>query len=168
MFSAGLVALGAQISFVPAIAAIPEILTLNDAVALALQNNRNVQNAAAEAEKTDAALAALRTRRYPNLNLRYTGAQQLNALDFEFKRGSLGNLSSGEAIPTTDTIIPTPRQWENQGQAVMAHPLAQLYRLSLEIEQVGLAKTAAEEQYRQGRTAVVNDVRKAYFGILES
>ena len=39
MFSAGLVALGAQISFVPAIAAIPEILTLNDAVALALRYN---------------------------------------------------------------------------------------------------------------------------------
>jgi len=50
----------------------------------------------------------------------------------------------------------------------MAQPLAQLYRLSLEIDQVGLAKTAAEEQYRQSRTAVVNDVRKAYFGILES
>ena len=168
LFTAGLVALGGQIAFVPAIAATPEILTLEDAVALALQNNRNVQNAAAEAEKTDAALAALRTRRYPNLNLRYTGAQQLNALDFEFKRGSLGNLSSGEAIPTTDTIIPTPRQWENQGQAVMAQPLAQLYRLSLEIDQVGLAKTAAEEKYRQSRTAVVNDVRKTYFGILES
>jgi len=145
-----------------------DILTLEDAVALALKNNRNVQSAAVEVEKADAGIAALRTRRYPQLNLRYTGAQQLSPLDFEFQRGSLGSISSGEVIPTADTKISTPKQWENQGQALVAQPLAQLYRISLEIEQYGLVKNIAEEQHRNARTSVINDVRKAYFGILET
>ncbi len=145
-----------------------EVLSLEDAIGFALKNNRNIRNAAAEIEKADAAIAALRTRRYPNLNLRYTGAQQLSALDFEFKRGSLGSLSTGELIPPMDTKISTPKQWENQGQALVAQPLAQLYRLSLEIDRYGLVKNIAEEQYRHARSAVINDVRKAYLGILET
>jgi len=144
------------------------VLTLDDAIALALKNNRTVQSAALEMEKADAGIAALRTRRYPQLNLRYTGAQQLSPLDFEFQRGSLGSISSGEVIPTADTKISTPKQWENQGQALVAQPLAQLYRISLEIEQYGLVKNIAEEQHRNARTSVINDVRKAYFGILET
>ena len=47
-----------------------EVLSLEDAIGFALKNNRNIRNAAAEIEKADAAIAALRTRRYPNLNLR--------------------------------------------------------------------------------------------------
>jgi len=151
----------------PAVTA-EDVLTLDDAIALALKNNRNVQNAALEMEKADAGIAALRTRRYPQLNLRYTGAQQLSPLDFEFQRGSLGSIATGEVIPTADTKISTPKQWENQGQALVAQPLAQLYRISLEIEQYGLVKNIAEEQHRNARTSVINDVRKAYLGILET
>lgn len=152
----------------PAITAAETILSLDEAIAIALQGNRNMQNAAEEVEKTAAGIAALRTRRYPQLNLRYTGGQQLTPLDFFFPRGSLGSLSSGEVIPTTDTKISTPMQWENQGQALVAQPVAQLYRLSLEIERYELQKNIAEEQYLAARLSVINDVRKAYLGILET
>ncbi len=153
--------------FLPVVMA-EDVLSLDDAIALAMKNNRNVQSAALEIEKADAVIAALRTRRYPQLNLRYTGAQQLSPLDFEFQRGALGSISTGELIPTSDTKISTPKQWENQGQALVAQPLAQLYRISLEVEQYGLVKNIAEEQHRNARTSVINDVRKAYFGILET
>jgi len=145
-----------------------DILSLDDAIALALKNNRNVQSAGVEKKKPAAGIPPPPPRRYPQLNLRYTGAQQLSPLDFEFQRGSLGSISTGEVIPTTDTKISTPKQWENQGQALVAQPLAQLYRISLEIEQYGLMKNIAEEQHRNARSSVINDVRKAYFGILET
>ena len=145
-----------------------DVLSLDDAIAIAMKNNRTVQTATMEMEKNDAGIAALRTRRYPQLNLRYTGAQQLTPLDFTFQRGSLGTISTGEAIPTTDITISNPKEWGNQGQALVSQPISQLYRISLEIEQYGLVKNIAEEQHRNAKTSVINDVRKAYFGILET
>jgi outer membrane protein TolC len=46
-----------------------ELLTLEQALALALQANRNVENAALEVRKAEDSVAAVRTRRLPILHL---------------------------------------------------------------------------------------------------
>ena len=46
-----------------------EILTLDQAIQIALRNNRSAQNARLEADKANDKTAALRTRRLPSLKL---------------------------------------------------------------------------------------------------
>ena len=87
-----------------------EILTLERAVTLALQNNRQVSNAALEVGKSEDGIAAFKTKRLPALKLDLTEAEPLTSIDLKFKQGDLGSAPSTGPIPPTNTTIRTPRK----------------------------------------------------------
>src|ERR1700741_4321915 len=59
-----------------------ETLTLEQAVAVALENNRGLRSSGLEAEKAQDKLNANRTRQFPNISIYALGAQQLQSFDF--------------------------------------------------------------------------------------
>ncbi|HET8674288.1 MAG TPA: hypothetical protein VFO63_00755, partial [Blastocatellia bacterium] len=61
-----------------------EVLTLEQAVALALRDNPQIKNAALDVSKPEREFAALRTRRLPNFSFEAIGSQQLTPMDFTF------------------------------------------------------------------------------------
>jgi hypothetical protein len=68
---------------------VEEVIALEQAIIIALENNRQVKNAVLEISKTNEQIAAARTKRYPNFFLSVLGARLLQTATFEFPKGSM-------------------------------------------------------------------------------
>src|SRR6478672_11975657 len=68
----------------------PPLLTLDDAMSLALINNRLVKNSELEARKFDFRVSTAQTRRLPQLQFNVLGGQLLHSFDFRFDQGACG------------------------------------------------------------------------------
>ena len=66
------------------------VLTLDQAIATALKNNREAKNARLEIEKADDKLHAYRTRRLPSFKISSLVSQPLNSFDTVFEKGVFG------------------------------------------------------------------------------
>ena len=144
------------------------LLTLEEAVRTALQDNRQVKNAALEVSKSEHTLAAVRTRRWPNFevivgeNWLLTPQQNFNALG-----GLPGVLPIPIPVSTPNSLIPSRQPTAIMG-GLMAQPLSQQYRVGLNISMHDVMRDIAREQLRAKRQAVVNDVKRLYYGILQT
>jgi outer membrane protein len=145
-----------------------EVLSLEDAISLALRDNRQVKNAQLAVGKAEDQAAATRTFRLPKFQFNALAGQQLVGLDFTLARGVLGNYAGVGPIPDRDVRLSTPSRPTAIlfGQATM--PLSQQHRLGLNVKQVGLSGDLAREQLRAQEQAVVNNVKRTYYAILQT
>src|SRR5262245_47818148 len=142
-----------------------ELLTLDQAIALALGANHSVRAAELEAGKTGDILAATRTRRLPSINVFSWTAEQLvkpQAVDV------------GILAPT---IFPGVGPFFSVGIARRPHtvfaglilqPLSQQYQLGLNVEQAKLGRTIEGERLRLVKQSTIDRVKQTYYGILQS
>lgn len=144
-----------------------ETLTLEQAIALALGENRQVKSAAIEVEKYSDKLAALRTKRLPEFKFSTTASQLLTPISYTFEKGAFGNYPGIGPIPNETTEITTPRRPTFYVSGEINQPLSQLYRIKLNLKQMGVGQEIASEQLRLQRQAIVNDVKRAYYAILQ-
>jgi outer membrane protein TolC len=107
-----------------------EVLTLEQAVALALEGNRTVRNAELEVSKAEDRLAAARTHRLPSLKFNSFSSLLLQRIDFLFKQGDFGTFPTGTPNPSQDVTISTPRTFNLFVYASADQPLSQLYRIT--------------------------------------
>src|SRR6201993_2375648 len=70
------------------------LLTLDDAVTLALQHNRLVKNSVLEAQKFDFQVSTARSRRKPQFQFSMLGGGLLQPFDFTIPKGALGTFPS--------------------------------------------------------------------------
>src|SRR5262245_56314463 len=145
-----------------------EVLTLDEAIALALRDNRQVKNAALEVYKFPDRLAAARTRRLPEFKFNALGSQLLSSLDFKFEQGVFGSYPNGAPNPATDSVISTPRRPTFVLAGQINQPLSQLYSIGLKLKQLGVGREIAERQTEAQRQAVVNNVKRTYYAILQT
>ena len=145
-----------------------ETLTVENAVALALRDNRMVKNAAQEVQKAEDDVAISRTRRLPVFDFTFFGSQLLTPVEFEFERGVFGTFPSTGPIPGSDTPITTPRRPNELILASASQPLSQLYKIGLGVRMNQLNIDIAREQLRLQKQSVVNDVKQLYYKILQS
>src|SRR5215475_14584623 len=88
----------------------PRILTLDEAIHLAVSNNRSLKITSLEVDKSKWQIAETKTKRLPSFSVTVLGSQLLNEVSFNFPAGSFGNLPGVGPFPTNDTKITTPRQ----------------------------------------------------------
>jgi outer membrane protein TolC len=144
------------------------LLTLEEAVNAALQDNRQVKNAALDVSKSGHMLAAVRTRRLPNFevivgeNWLLNPPQNFNALG-----GTPGVLPIPIPITSAPDLV-SSRQPTALMTGLMAQPLSQQYRIGLNISMHGVMRDITREQLRAKRQDVVNDVKRTYFNILQT
>src|SRR4029077_16297337 len=79
-----------------------ELLTLDRAVMLALQNNRQGNNATLEVGKSEDGIAAFKTKLLQAFKLDVTEAEPLTPIDLKFKQGDLGSAPLTGPIPATN------------------------------------------------------------------
>src|SRR5262245_51290654 len=91
-----------------ATAANAQTLSLDEAIALALDHNRTVANAAIAVDKADRDIADARTRRLPSFTVEAQASQLLRPVDVTFSRGAFGTVPGIGPIPTEDATITTP------------------------------------------------------------
>ena len=87
------------------------LLTLDDAVSLALENNRLVKNSSLEARKFDFKVSTARSRRLPQFQFAVLGGELLQPFNFTVPAGSLGTYPSTGPVPSTNSKIHTPAQF---------------------------------------------------------
>src|SRR5262249_53179687 len=91
----------------PASTQIP-MLTLEEAVSIAQENNRTIKNAVLASSIAADQIAEARTYRFPSLNVYGLGSQLLTPVDFSFQRALFGTFPGTGPIPAVDTKIHTP------------------------------------------------------------
>ena len=145
-----------------------EILSLDRVIAMALEHNRQLQASALDIQRAEDRLAALRTRRLPALSFSALGGQRLTRLDFVFNSGAFGTFPGIGPVPSQTTTIQTPLQPAGLLMGRIAQPLSQQYKLGLGIEQLKLGRQIAVELDRQQKQAIVEQVKRAYYEILQT
>lgn len=144
------------------------VLTLEEAVSVALEHNRPVRISALEVEKLDEAVSATRTHRLPVFKVSILGSTLLAPFSFEFEEGAFGQDSNGQPIPAKDTDITTPRRLTGYFVNSVSQPLSQLYKIDLGLHAQELQREIGREDLRLKRQDVRNKVTRLYYGLAQS
>src|SRR6476661_6005669 len=150
------------------VAAPAEVLTLDQAISLALRDNRDVMNAHLSIGKAEDGVAAAQTYRLPKFEFNALAGQQLVSPDFTFTKGVLGNYANVGPIPDRDIKMSTPSRPTAILFAQVTQPLSQLHRIRLNIKQAALLTDVAREQLRGQEQSVLNNVKRTYYAIVQT
>jgi outer membrane protein TolC len=144
-----------------------EILTLDKAIDLALVNNRSAKNARLEIEKNNERTAGARTRMLPGFQMNALVSKPLTTFDTTFEKGVFGVTPSGP-IPNEDTVITSSTNPTAAIVGQLVQPISQLHRIKLQIKQQEAATEISRAQLSTTEQALVNEVKRAYYAILQS
>src|SRR5262245_31417360 len=145
-----------------------ERLSLDEAIRLAVANNRQVQSARVQIEKAEADVPTARTRRLPVIEIDVTAAHLLMPVDFTFPQGAFGNIPGAGPIPAVDTTLSVPRQPTVFVSSQVSQPLSQLFRINLGIDSATKTREIEQEHARAQQLSTVNEVKRLYFAILQT
>jgi len=142
-----------------------EVLTLDQAIALALRENRSVRDAELEAGKTGDIVAATRTHRLPSTNVFSLTAEQFIKPEEVSVGGLVPNI-----FPAVGPFfsIGIPRRPTTVFAGLILQPLSQQYRLGLNVEHAKLARDTERERLRLVKQSTIDRVRQTYYGILQT
>src|SRR5262245_3982902 len=141
-----------------------ELLTLEQAISVALRENHLLKNAELGVGKAGDELAATRTIRLPSMHVYSLVSQQFVQHDIT-------------AVNPLSTLLPgvgpffslsVPRRPTTVFAGQILQPLSQQYRIGLNIEQVKLARSVEEERLHQAQQSIVDEVKRNYYGILQT
>jgi outer membrane protein TolC len=141
---------------------------LDDAIRLAIANNRSLKVASLEVDKSKWQVAEVKTKRLPSFSGSVLGSQLLNEVSFNFPAGAFGTIPGVGPFPTTDTKVTTPRQPVAYVVSQTTQPLSQLYKINLGVRAQELSVKIAGEKARAERQSLVKDVKQAYYAVLQS
>lgn len=152
----------------PMPAAMSQRLSLETAVQLAVEHNRQLRNAQLEIEQADDAVAIARTRRLPAFETEASVSQLVTPIDFSFPRGAFGDFPGTGPIPATDMNVTMSRQPTAYVSSQVSQPISQLFEIGLNIRSAAAGRNMARERARGRQQAIVNDVKRLYFAILQT
>jgi outer membrane protein TolC len=141
---------------------------LDDAIRLAVANNRSLKIASLEVDKSKWQVAEVKTKRLPSFSGSVLGSQLLNDVSFNFPAGAFGNIPGVGPFPTADTKVTTSRQPIAYVMSQAMQPLSQLYKINLAVRAQELSAKIADEKARAERQSLVKDVKQAYYAVLQS
>src|SRR6266446_10655004 len=141
-----------------------EVLSLDQAITIALQNNRSLKNARLNVEKGEDEMQSIRTSRLPS-----THFYALVSQDMVKHETSLTSPFTG-VFPGIGPFfsLSTPRRPTAVFAAQVLQPISQQYRIGLAIDAVKLARDEEQQKLRLEEQSLVNNVKQSYYGILQS
>ena len=142
------------------------LLTLDDAVSIALAKNRLVKNSVLEAEKYDFQVSTARSRRLPHFQFAALGGELLQPFDFTFNKGAFGTYPGVGPIPSKNAEVHTAAQPTAYLTGSLDVPLLQQYKIGLGIRATEVGRQIAKEDVRAERQKIAAEVRSAYFDLV--
>jgi outer membrane protein TolC len=143
-------------------------LTLEEALVIAVSENPKIENAFLEIKKADNAIAAVKTKLFPEFDFSLYEAYHLTDESFEFKKGAFGDFPVIGPIPAENTSIATTPDLTTFITASAAQPISQLYEISLLIKQRQIQKALSDQDLRAKVLEIADNVKKEYYNILKS
>ena len=145
-----------------------QTLTLQQAIEAAEANNRAIRAARLEQAKALSEVGVARTYRLPAFSVAALGSQSLARLGLTLPQGSLGVYPGTGPIPGKSTTLTSPLQPAGIFYASVTQPLSQQHKIGLGIKLARVGTDIADETIRSKRQATVNEVRRLYYGILQT
>jgi len=145
-----------------------QTLTLQQAIEAAEANNRAIRAARLEHAKALSEVSVARTYRLPAFSVAALGSQSLAHLRLTFPQGSLGVYPGTGPIPGKSTTLTSPLQPAGIFYASVTQPLSQQHKIGLGIKLARVGTDIADETIRSKRQATVNEVRRLYYGVLQT
>jgi outer membrane protein TolC len=144
------------------------VLTLDEALALAKSNNRDLKVWGLDVGKQREALGEAKTHLYPRFDTSVLAAQLLAPLDFTINKGQFGTFPGTGPIPGSNTDLHTPARPIAIASVTATQPLTQLIRIHLSIADQRLKADAAQLSFEQREQKLADDVRQSYYQVLQS
>jgi outer membrane protein len=143
------------------------LLTVDQAVQIAIANNRGLKISSLDIDKSKWQIAETKTNRFPVIKTYIFAAGNLNSPTFDFKEGTFGMIGN-TPVPQKDTSIPFSSGIAGSQLSQIAQPLSQLYKINLGIHAQQLGFDYANQEYRAKRQSLVADVKQSYYAVLQS
>lgn len=144
----------------------PDVLTVDQAVKLAVANNRMLKITSLQLADTKESYLAFKTHRYPSFKTYIFASELLEPISFTIPAGQFGTFN-GQPIPSSNSPITTPQQPTAYVMANVSQPLLTLYKINIGIQGKGLSVDMAAQQLVGKRQAVVANVRETYYTALQ-
>ncbi|CEF48751.1 unnamed protein product [uncultured bacterium] len=146
----------------------PSVLTIDDAVALALKGNRQVQSAALDVFRAKEESAALKTTRLPQFQIYALGGELMREVSFTVPQGSLGSFAATGPIPALNQTVTQPRQFAGFVLGQVMQPVSQLWKIHLALISSQTREELAQQKFRQKRQDTAQSVRELYYELVQS
>lgn len=144
------------------------VLTLQDAVSMAIAENPEIENASLEVSKAANDIAAAKTKLLPEFDFSVYELYHLTEEAFTFKKGEFGDFPSTGPIPPENVKIRTAPNFTTYLTASVGQPLSQLYEISLLVKQRRLERDLFDQELRATRQEIADRVKKKYYDILKT
>src|SRR6266542_2366469 len=141
-----------------------EVLSLDEAISIALQNNRSLKNARLNVEKSGDEIKSIRTSRFPSTRLYALVSQDMVKHETKLTN-PVTSIFPGIGPFFT---LSTPRRPTAVFAAQVLQPISQQYRIGLAIDAVKLARDEEQQKLRSQEQTLVNNIKQTYYGILQS
>lgn len=145
-----------------------EVLSLDQAIALARANNRENKVAKLDIERQREASAEAKTSLYPRLDTYLLATELLTPLDFTIKAGQLGTFPSTGPIPSSNVDLHTPARPVAIASITLTQPITQIPRLRLAVAEQRLNEDLSRQTYSEKDEQLVSEVRRLYYSLLQS
>ena len=113
-------------------------------------------------------MSEAKTQFYPRFDTYLLASELLNPLDFTIPAGTLGTFPATGPIPAQQSQIHTPARPVAITSVTATQPLTQLFRIDLSIKEQKLGAELSQQSYFEREQGLVNEVRRAYYAILQS
>jgi outer membrane protein len=143
-----------------------EVLTLDNAIVEALQNNRLIKISNQSVLYANDEILAARTQRWPHFDVQLIASGLLTAVDINVPKEAFGKVN-GTPVPATNTVIGTDPKFSALSLVQAYQPLTQLYNAHLNIELLKVGKKLSQEELRQQRQQITNSVKETYYSLLQ-
>lgn len=144
------------------------LLTLDEALAIALRDNREIQSSALSVSRGKDAVKAVQSARYPQVsvvarNINYGGPQS-----YDIQAGALGTFPIIGPIPTTRTAISTVTGTNNLYSIDILQPVTGLYKINNAAGVQKMNLDIEKEKERGKKHSVIQSVKTDYFTMLDT
>src|SRR6266478_5920438 len=141
-----------------------EALSLDQAINIALQNNRSLKTARLNVDKGEDEILSIRTSRLPSTHFYALVSQDLVKHEINLTKPVTGIFPGIGPFFT----FSTPSRPTAVFAAQVLQPISQQYRIGLAIDAGKLARDEEQQKLRSQEQSLINNVKQAYYGILQS
>jgi outer membrane protein TolC len=143
------------------------LLTLDEAIRIAIDKNRDVHIRTLEISKAKETVAEARTNYLPKFDTYVLAGTPIQPLNFRVPAGVFGTYPGIGPIPAQNSTIRSPVQIGAFINASAAQPLTQLYKVNLAVRQAQLGIDLAREGLRSQEQETAKQVKEAYYQVAQ-
>ena len=138
----------------------PPVLSLTQAVQIAVENNRPVNMAKLDIAKSKWEVAQTKTKRFPAITTYLFASGDITNPTFTFPSDLFDN-QQPQKLKLSNGIT-------GKASVQVAQPLSQLYQIHLAVREQELSTDLSSQQYRGKRQSMVANVKQAYYAALQT